>query len=91
MRAQEKLMIVGQNKLNITRQDKLTMIHAYKLDLMLHKRLIIVRRNKLTKARKLWQTHMKSETTIWLRWKVGVSNRILRRLQFFLGAWYKRF
>jgi hypothetical protein len=57
---QEKLIIAGQNKLNSARQNKLTMIQLNKLNFVLHEKLRIVRRNKLTKARELWQAHMKN-------------------------------
>ena len=52
MGTQEKLIIAGQNKLK--------MIQLNKLNLELHEKLKFVRRNKLTKARELWQALMKS-------------------------------
>jgi hypothetical protein len=57
---QEKLISAGQNKLNSIRQNELIMVQFQKLNMVIHEKLINVQRNKLTKARELWQVHMKN-------------------------------
>jgi hypothetical protein len=55
-----QVIIAEQNKLNSARHNKLKMVQQNKLNVSLHEKLRIVRHNKLTKARELWQDHMKN-------------------------------